>query len=326
LLEELQHPSGLFSASRKDVKTGYNMAWIRDNVYIALGLEATQKTKELRKTYRAILDIFKKHEYKIDWMIHEPNPKAAFRYIHARFDPLTKNEINEVWGNKQNDAIGAVLFKIGHLERKGIRIICNESDLRIVRKLVAYLGAIEYWHDKDNGMWEEDEEIHASSVGACVAGLKSISAIVDVPQELIEKGQEALDRLLPCESQTKETDLALLSLIYPYNIVTPEQREKILHNVETQLVRKKGAIRYKGDKYYNNGREAEWVFAFPWLANIYKILNVPSRYAYYMKKTLESANSKGELPELYYGGTEMHNDNSPLGWAQALYLVAAVEA
>ncbi|MFH1181662.1 MAG: glycoside hydrolase family 15 protein [Candidatus Woesearchaeota archaeon] len=326
MLESLQHPSGLFSASRKDVKTGYNMAWIRDNVYIALGLEATQKTKELRKTYRALLDIFKKHEYKIDWMIHEPNPKMAFRYIHARFDPLTKNEINELWGNKQNDAIGAVLFKIGQLERKGIRIICNDSDLRIVKKLVAYLGAIEYWRDEDNGMWEENEEVHASSVGACLAGLKSISTVVDVPQEIIEYGQEALNSLLPCESETKETDLALLSLIYPYNIVTPEQREKILHNIETQLVRKKGAIRYKGDKYYGNGHEAEWVFGFPWLAIIYKMLNIPGRYAYYMKKTLQSANSKGELPELYYGGTEKHNENSPLGWAQALYLVAAVEA
>jgi GH15 family glucan-1,4-alpha-glucosidase len=325
-LEELQHPSGLFSAARKDVKTGYNMAWIRDNVYIALGLEATQRTRALRRTYRALLDIFKKHEYKIDWMINEPNPKIGFRYIHARYDPLTKEEINDVWGNKQNDSIGAVLFKIGQLERKGIRIICNESDLRIVKKLVAYLGAIEYWQDSDNGMWEEKEEIHASSVGACLAGLKSISVVADVPSELIEKGQEALNNLLPYESAEKETDLALLSLIYPYNIVTTEQREDILNAVEKKLVRSKGVIRYSGDKYYSNGFEAEWVFGFPWLAIIYKMLNNPEKYAYYMKKTLESANAKGELPELYYGQTSEHNENSPLGWAQALYLVAAVEA
>jgi GH15 family glucan-1,4-alpha-glucosidase len=316
----------LFSASRKDVKTGYNMAWIRDNVYIALGLEATQRTRELRKTYRALLDIFKKHEYKIDWMINQPSPKLGFRYIHARFDPDTKNEIHEPWGNKQNDAIGAVLFKIGQLERKGIKIICNEHDKRIVQKLVSYLAAIEYWHDKDNGMWEENEEVHASSIGACVAGLKAISSVAYVPSELIEKGQNALNQLLPRESESKETDLALLSLIYPYNIVTPEQRDTILCQVETQLVRKKGVIRYEGDQYYSNGREAEWVFGFPWLAIIYKMLNIPSRYAYFMKKTLESANSKGELPELYYGGTHKHNENSPLGWAQALYLVAAVEA
>ena len=33
-------------------------------------------------------------------------------------------------------------------------------------------------------------------------------------------------------------------------------------------------------------------------------------------------NSKGELPELYYSNSNIHNENSPLGWAQAMYMVA----
>ncbi|MBN2453956.1 glycoside hydrolase family 15 [Candidatus Woesearchaeota archaeon] len=324
LLQELQHPSGLFSAS-KAARTGYNLAWIRDNIYIALGLEAAKKLAELKKTYRALLDILLKHEYKIDWMIKEPNPKEPFRYIHARYHPETKTELHDEWGNKQNDAVGALLFKIGELERKGVKIIRNEHDTRLLQKLVHYLQAIEYWQDKDNGMWEENEEVHASSIGACVAGLKSISAVVDVPKELILKGEAALHKLLPSESDTKKEDLALLSLIYPYNIVNDQQREAILKNIEKSLIREKGLIRYKGDKYYSNGSEAEWVFGFPWLATIYKQLNNPEKYSFYMKKTLEAANKEGELPELYYGKTAKHNENSPLGWAQAMFLVA-VEA
>src|SRR3989338_3943227 len=115
-------------------------------------------------------------------------------------------EIPGEWGNKQNDAIGAVLFKIGELESKGVRIIRNISDTRILQKLVRYLEAIEYWHDKDNGMWEENEEVHASSVGACVAGLKEIRKVdgVEVPEWLIRKGEETLNKLLPRESETKE--------------------------------------------------------------------------------------------------------------------------
>ncbi|MBI3034384.1 glycoside hydrolase family 15 [Candidatus Woesearchaeota archaeon] len=323
ILEKLQHKTGLFPAAARDVKTGYNRAWLRDNVYAAIGLEAAKNKRALIRTYRALLDIFLKHEYKIDWMIRQPFPKEAYRYIHARYDPITMAEIYEEWGNKQNDAIGAVLFKIGELEKKGNRIIRNSNDLRILQKLVDYLGAIEYWHDRDNGIWEENEEIHASSIGACVAGLKAISHIIEVPGQLILKGQDALNELLPRESGTKETDLALLSLIYPYNAANEQQKFQILKNVESRLLKRRGVIRYAGDKYYNNGiGEAEWTFGLPWLAIIYRQMNNPEKYAYYMKKTYDAMNKKGELPELYYSGTSRHNENTPLAWSQAMFLAA----
>jgi hypothetical protein len=44
-----------------------------------------------------------------------------------------------------------------------------------------------------------------------------------------------------------------------------------------------------------------------------------------MAKTMFVMNSAGELPELYFSGTNEHNENSPLGWAQSLYLVALKE-
>ncbi len=325
ILEQLQHSNGLFSASRKELRTGYNLCWIRDTVYASLGFESVKNTAAVVRIYRALLDIFLKHEYKIDWMISQPHPKTAFRYIHARYDPATMNEIWEEWGNKQNDAIGAVLFKIGQLESKGVKIIRNSSDARILQKLVHYLKAIEYWHDRDNGMWEENEEVHASSVGACVAGLKAIQKVngIEVPQQLIKKGKEALNKLLPCESETKEADLALLSLIYPYNVVNEKQKQQILSAVEGKLVRSKGVIRYLGDKYYSNGKEAEWCFGFPWLAIIYKQFNNPEKHAHYVRKTMETANENGEVPELYYGNSNEYNENTPLAWGQSLCVVAA---
>src|SRR3989338_2672076 len=257
ILKQMQYPTGLFAASRMTVKTGYNLAWIRDNVYTTIGLEAAHKYSIVKKTIRALLDILLKHEYKVDYAIKE-KPKHHFQYIHARYDPISMEEIWEQWGNKQNDAIGALLFRIGDLEEKGIRIIRNKNDLRILKKLVQYLESIEYWHDKDNGMWEENEEVHASSIGACAAGLKKISKVVEVPKDLIKKGEEALNKLLPKESKTKEVDMALLSLIYPYNIATKKQRDIILKNVEEKLVKEKGVIRYIGDRYHYRNGEAQW--------------------------------------------------------------------
>lgn len=323
ILEKLQNKNGILSAS-SSTKTGYHRAWIRDNIYGSLGFEAAKKTKNLKMVYWALLDILIKHEHKIDWAIKD-KPKEKYQYIHARYDPITGEEISEEWGNKQNDAIGALLFKIADLENKGIKVIRDQDDKRMIQKLIFYLKSIEYWHDKDNGMWEENEEVHASSVGACVAGLKQIRKVngIEVPDWLIEKGVETLSSLLPRESATKEADLALLSLIYPYNIVSEEQKACILKNVENMLVRNRGIIRYVGDIYYGNGKdeEAEWTMGFPWLAIIYKQMNRPDKYAYYFRKTMEVANKDKELPELYYSNSSVHNENSPLGWAQALYLV-----
>lgn len=321
ILKRLQTESGLMRASHANVKTGYNRAWIRDNVYESLGFEAVKNKRALIKIYRALLNVLLKHEEKIDWAIKE-KPDATFKYIHARYDPITMNEIWEEWGNKQNDAIGAVLFKIGDLESKGIKIVRNRHDLRILQKLVWYLESIEYWHDKDNGIWEENEEIHASSVGACVAGLDKISILVDVKKSLIEKGKNTLKKLLPKESETKDVDLALLSLIYPYNIVNEKQKKSILKSTEEKLVRNKGIIRYLGDKYYNKNGEAEWCFGFPWLAIIYKLMNKPDKYALYMRKSVEVLNENNEMPELYFANSNICNQNSPLGWGQAMLLVA----
>ena len=45
IVKKLQAPSGLLMASQAGVTTGYNKAWLRDNVYEALGLESVNDKK-----------------------------------------------------------------------------------------------------------------------------------------------------------------------------------------------------------------------------------------------------------------------------------------
>ncbi|MFO8016189.1 MAG: glycoside hydrolase family 15 protein [Candidatus Woesearchaeota archaeon] len=320
ILNSMRHPNGLFSASKISVRTGYDKSWIRDNVYESMGLEAIDPDMAAR-TYHALLDIFLKHEWKIDWAIKN-KPTQSYQYIHARYHPHKLTEFWEEWGNKQNDAVGAFLFKIADLMDKGVRVLRDSNDKRIIEKLVMYLGSIEYWQDTDNGIWEENEEVHASSIGACVAGLKRISRYVDVPEWLIHEGEMTLNTLLPRESDTKHTDMALLSLIWPYNVVSREQRDRILANVETRLLRNRGVIRYEGDRYYNRDGEAEWTMGLAWLAVIYKHMEDFAKYRFYVQKTIDAMNDNGELPELYFSASNKYNENTPLGWAQALYIIA----
>ncbi|MGV8168888.1 MAG: glycoside hydrolase family 15 protein [Candidatus Nanoarchaeia archaeon] len=328
ILKNLQYETGLFAASSKNVSTGYDKSWLRDNFYECLAFEVIGDWKTVEKTYNAILDILLKHEYKIDHAIAS-KPMHRHEYIHARFHPLTFDEFWEEWGNKQNDSIGAILFMLGELEKKyGRMMLDTEDKIRIVNKLVLYLESIHYWEDYDSGMWEENEEVHASSVGACVAGLESINRLgcVDVPEELIKKGKESLRNLLPRESRTKFVDLALLSLIYPYNIVTKEEREQILENVEYLLLKERGVIRYKNDHYYNKNpdgysEEAEWTFGLSWLAIIYEKLGNKEKAEFFVQKMIQTTTQKG-VPELYYSHTDQPNENTPLGWAESLFIVA----
>jgi phosphorylase kinase alpha/beta subunit len=327
ILKSLQYKSGLFAASNKGVATGYDKSWLRDNFYECLGFQAIDDWDTIEHTMIALMSIFEKHEYKIDWAIkHKPQHKHE--YIHARFNPETFDEFWEDWGNKQNDSIGAILFLIGELERRDRGFLREPKHVRLCEKLVAYLESIQYWHDADSGMWEENEEVHASSVGACVAGLQSVKAAgIHVPQELIEKGQETLKQLLPRESNTKFVDLALLSLIWPYHVVTPAQRKQILENVEYHLLREHGVIRYKNDHYYNKNpdgysEEAEWCFGLSWLCLVYEDMGEKEKARLYVQKMLSTVNDKGEVPELYFSHSDRYNENSPLGWSESLFVLA----
>jgi len=331
ILKSLQTDSGLFLASSKNVGTGYDKSWLRDNFYETLAFEVLGDWDTVEKTYEAIMQIFLKHEEKIDWAI-ENKPQYNYQYIHARFHPDTFDEFWEEWGNKQNDAVGCILFRIGILETHHKRTILKTEDhVRVVNKLVKYLENIEYWHDRDSGMWEEDEELHASSVGACVAGLHSINSIdsIFVPDELISNGEEALRSLLPRESDRKFVDLAQLSLIWPYQVTTKEETEQILKNVEYHLLRERGVIRYKGDRYYNSNpdgisEEAEWTFGLAWFAIIYLMTGDERKANAFLKSVVEIDTNKG-LPELYFSNSEKYNENTPLGWSESLFIIAMNE-
>lgn len=353
-LRALQSPSGLFLASRSDVSTGYNKAWLRDNFYTCLAFEEIGDWETVRRVWKALLAIFIRHKDKISWAVKN-KPYHTYQYIHARYNPETFEEFWEEWGNKQNDAVGAILFKIGDLQAKGLNIVENDEEKGVLQILVDYLNSIEYWHDPDNGVWEEMEEVHASSIGACVAGLKAMAktGLVKVPDHLVGKGEEALRALLPRESRSKFVDLAQLSLIYPFNIVSKKDAREIVRHLEYHLERDKGVIRYKGDRYYNKNddqvsEEAEWCFGFPWLSIIYgqfassrseithpdsASTSLTTREAKtdteksqeYLEKSLKTV-WHDQIPELYYSDSDQPNENVPLGWAESLFVVALLRA
>ncbi|MED1201635.1 glycoside hydrolase family 15 protein [Heyndrickxia acidicola] len=312
VIERMRLPNGAYTAS---LSKDYDFVWIRDVCYTVLPYLHTS-SDQYEKAYYALFDLFKEYEWKLT--IHtEKKPVYLYEYIHARYSKELK-EINQEWGHAQNDAVGVFLWGVGEGIKHGKKMIRNQEDLKIVQKLVDYLECLEYWDSKDNGMWEENMEVHASSVGACVAGLLSVKPLVNVKDEIIKHGQETLRFLLPRESQTKETDLALLSLIYPFMVVDHENAQRILDDVTGKLERTYGCIRYKNDLYYNEGSEAEWCFGFPWLGLCYSNLGMHEKAKEYAEKTHKIVPDNWEIPELFIGGSNVPNGNTPLAWAVSM--------
>ncbi len=327
-IKGLQTESGLFTASTHGVVTGYDKAWLRDVYFIVLSFYETGDIETTRKAARALLSIFVRHVDKIDWAIRS-KPDYTWQYIHARFHPETFEEFWEEWGNKQHDAVGEVLNLIVSLELDGHSVVETEADRAMVQKIIDYLISIEYWHDPDNGIWEENMEVHASSIGSVVAALKKAQQVewLQVPDEAITMGESALRHLLPRESSTKFADLALLTLLYPFRVTTEDEAQAILRNIEYHLTKDRGVIRYKFDRYYNANEdgfseEAEWCFGLSWLAIIYAERGDRERATHYLERAAACVTPEGYVPELYYSHTDRPNENTPLGWAESMYVIA----
>lgn len=327
-VRKLRAPTGLFTASAHDVATGYNKAWLRDIYFMTLGFKYTGEMDVVKDTAKALLKILEKHKDKITWAVNN-KPFETWQYIHARYNPETFEEYWEEWGNKQHDAVGEVLYLIADCESSGHTIVETEQDKELVQMLINYLNAIEYWHDADSGIWEENHEVRASSIGSVVNALRSASKLswITIPEGAIEKGESALRALLPRETSSRFCDLALLTLIFPFEVTTEEETRTILSNVEYFLTRDMGVIRYRNDRYYNRNQdgyseEAEWSMGLSWLAIIYAKLGDVEKAKHYLERAEKTVNKDGLIPELWYSHTTDSNDNIPLGWAESMHVVA----
>lgn len=329
-LLKLRLDNGLYLASTGQY---YQKIWVRDTFYCVLP-ELELNPELYKQTYHSLLDYYIKMERtysKFTWMILEPNNKMGYRYPHPR---LTKelNEINEPWGFKQLDCFGEFLYGIWLGESNDINIIRNQEDKNIINLIIAMLEKIEYWKDPDNGIWEEYEEVHISSIGSCMAGLTAIKLLgFNVNKYLLEEGHNTLNKYLPKESDTKFTDLALLTLIYPFNLIDIPRAKQIIANVEADLLRDRGVIRYIGDAYYNKnlehpiGNEAEWCFGLAYLSLAYTIIGNSKKSLYYLNQLSKCVLNEDSIPELFYAKTNKPNENNPLGWSLAMCIVACNE-
>jgi hypothetical protein len=266
-------PNGLFPAIGQGAlegdASGYQYVWVRDTVHIAHALYRCGKRDAAVKAILALAGYFDKHKRRFETIINSQFvSRDPMTRPHVRFDGFRMEEVFQTWPHAQNDALGYFLWFCSALLRDG-SIAPEPWLLELLRLFPPYFTTIEYWQDEDSGHWEEVRKISASSIGAVLAGLRELRAVIDEKNldgamntakkllpPLIKKGKKAMDAILPSEcvqrdpSKKRPFDAALLFLVFPLHIVSPEQARKIIDNSIRHLQGLYGIRRYLGDSYW----------------------------------------------------------------------------
>ncbi|MFT4789628.1 MAG: phosphorylase kinase alpha/beta subunit [Paraglaciecola sp.] len=394
IIVDKQHPiSGLLPASTAVTVHGdYQDAWVRDNVYSILavwglalayrnldddqgrGFELQQRTIKLM---RGLLSSMMAQSAKVEEFKKTRNPHDA---LHAKYDTITgANVVGDLeWGHLQIDATSVFLLTLTQMITSGLEVIWTQEEVCFVQNLVYYIERA--YHTPDYGIWERGAksnsgsvELNASSLGMAKAALEALSGfnlfgakgsqntVIHVAPDNIAQASITLSAMLPRESNTKEIDAALLSVVgFPAFAV---QDQALSHKVRNEIISKLegryGLKRFLRDGHQtvleDEGRlhyeeqelkqfehiESEWplFYAYLYLDAIFRD-DAPQikHYRQRLDSVLVEQNGFKLLPELYFVPQEsielerqnpqsqdrLPNENVPLVWAQSLYLLGAM--
>lgn len=340
--------------------TGYQNAWLRDNVMVAYSRLEAGEVDAAVACARGLMRFLETQAPRFAAIIARPALKETVESRpQVRFQANSLQELPGSWSHAQNDALGHVLWFRARLHNLGCSRL-EASEQEVIRLFIRYFEAIGYWEDPDSGAWEEGRKVNSSSVGAVVAGLEEARrAGADVADSLIAAGRDLLARQLPLESpKLRGADAAVLFLVYPLEVVRdPATRDLIVHLVQARLEGEIGIRRYIGDSYYcqdydrwfppgqrsvdwserievrdeylQPGCEAQWCLFDSLLSVIFRRLYADrEQQTRYLRRAIAQLTPANDCPELYFLklGRWTPSPHTPLLWAEANLSLALNEA
>ncbi len=389
ILSRQDPTTGLLPASTAITVHGdYTHAWVRDNVYSILAVWALGRAWRSRdpaqaddldaattRLMRGLLAAMVRQSPKVERFKHTQHPHDA---LHAKYSTRTGEPVvgDAEWGHLQIDATAIFLLMLGQMSAGGLSIVRDRDELNFVQNLVWYLAHA--WRTPDYGIWERGHkrndgqaELNASSVGMAKAALEVINGAqllpgadsprIHVPADAIAQARHTLESLLPRESESKETDAALLSIIgFPaFAVGDATLIERTRSEIVTKLQGRYGCKRFLRDGHqtvtedhsrlhYEPGEleqfahiESEWPLFFCYLlldAALRGDMVTARDYRARLESLMVEQDGVRLLPELYvvpadrveaerlapHSQRREPNDNVPLVWAQSLYLVGVL--
>lgn len=380
--------TGLLPASTAVTVHGdYTHAWVRDNVYSILAVwalalawrpvdaaRAAPLEASVVKLMRGLLGAMMKQAHKVERFKHTQHPLDA---LHAKFDTARGEPVvgDTEWGHLQIDATALFVLQLVQMSRSGLRIVTGPDEAAFVQNLAYYLAKA--WRAPDYGIWERGHkhnqglaELNASSLGMAKAALEAVDGFEPLPGQappvLVPAGDVArarltLHALLPRESESKETDAALLSIVgYPaYAVDDDALAARTRATVLDKLKGRYGCKRFLRDGHqtvledhhrlhYEPGElqlfehiESEWPLFFTYLlvdAALAGDTTAAAGWRGQLDGLMQERDGQMLLPELYivpadkvdaerarpHSQPRVPNVNVPLVWAQSLYVVGVL--
>ena len=383
--------TGLLPASTAVNAHGdYTDAWVRDNVYSimsvwGLALAYRKYNPEHFRSYLLSQSVVKLMRGLLIAMMRQSDRVEKFKKtlnqsdaLHAKYGTSTGLTVvgDHEWGHLQLDATSLFLLMITQIIASGIQLIYTIDEVNFIQNLIHYISRS--YCTPDYGIWERGNkinsggtEINSSSVGMAKAALEAMNgfnlfgnvvtqeAIIHVVPSDIARSRITLEDLLPRESNSKETDSALLSIIgYPAYAVEDEDLVELTRSkIIKKLCGRYGCKRFLLDGHQSSIEdhsrlhyepselrtfehiESQWPLFFTYLLLDAHMREDEETIRHWRKK-LEPLFIEHEgvtlLPELYIVPKELinaekanpssqeriANENIPLVWAQSLFMLS----
>lgn len=383
--------TGLLPASTAITAHGdYTDAWVRDNVYSilavwGLALSYRKHAPEDYRTFTLSQSVVKLMRGLLCAMMRQSDRVERFKAtlqptdsLHAKYGTSSGLAVvgDDEWGHLQLDATSLYLLMLAQMIASGLKIIYSVDEVNFIQNLVHYISHT--YCTPDYGIWERGNkinhgttEINCSSVGMAKAALEAMSGfnlfgdiqsqegVIHVIPSDIARSRFTLHGLLPRESNSKETDAALLSIIgYPAYAVedvalVDKTRNKIIEKLAGQYgckrflldghqssIEDSTRLHYEPSELYEFADiESEWPLFFTYFL-LDALMRNRAQEALYWREKLEPLfvehDSNRLLPELYIVPVELieaekenpgsqiriPNENIPLVWAQSLFILS----
>ncbi|KAF7418647.1 hypothetical protein HZH68_001300 [Vespula germanica] len=360
-----QNPvTGLFPASREN-----DHAWVRDNIYCILAVwglsmaykkiadvdEDRAKTYELEqscvKLMRGLLMAMMQQKDKVEKFKSSQNPLDA---LHAKYSSVNGQTVvgDNEWGHLQIDAISLYLLVLAQMTASGLQIVFNLDEVAFIQNLVFYIESA--YCTPDYGIWERGDktnhglpELNASSIGMAKAAMEALNeldlfgarggptSVIHVLADEAQKCQAVLQSMLPRESNSKELDSGLLSIIsFPaFAVDEPNLIQLTREAITSKLQGRYGCKRFLRDGYRTAKEDPNRLYYEPWeLRNKEAV----AEYSTLLEQiTIKADDGMRLVPELYSVASEnvaaeyiqpgsqprIALGRYPFMWAQSLYIL-----
>ncbi len=281
----LVHASDRVEDGKED-PTHYDAIWVRDSLWIYLGLQTNRlESESAKKLLLTLTDYFSSPDQlkRFQSIIQNPSllkgKDSQMNAVHIRFDArsptfqdVQENGVPQKWNHKQNDALGLFLdlYARAILDQSLNQTELNPSRLQLLHLLPDYFAAIKFDRMEDAGSWEEIERVNTSSISLVTSGLERLQEVSARHPEfhlknsqikkLIDQGYATLLKQLKMGGESpayplsdvhyRTSDAALLNLIYPAQLsrLQASDYELVLKTLQP-LIGEIGMKRYLKDSY-----------------------------------------------------------------------------